>query len=132
MFYCDPCRIKNKWPEMAAFLLMASRGKCEVCGEHATCHDVPSSALPDPVKEPERWGLSMHNDLSYRLVDGAPDNWIGAISGSESGDEVIDLTPHAGSSLKGWIDSRLFAERAVRDHNENLEPKKEEEHAHPE
>lgn len=51
MFYCDPCRIKNEWPEMIGFLFMASRGKCEMCGKHAACHDVPSSHLSNPEHE---------------------------------------------------------------------------------
>jgi hypothetical protein len=44
MFYCDACRKRNEWPEGYMF----SRGKCEVCGNVADCHDVPSRALPMP------------------------------------------------------------------------------------
>jgi hypothetical protein len=44
LFYCDSCQKKNGWPEGYSH----SRGACEVCGEQAMCHDVPSSALPRP------------------------------------------------------------------------------------
>lgn len=55
MFYCEPCRVKQQWPEG----LTGSNGICEVCGERASCYDVPSSRLPDPpepkfVPEPVR------------------------------------------------------------------------------
>jgi hypothetical protein len=45
MFYCEPCRLKKGWPSSFG----QSRGKCEVCGEPAICHDRPSSSLPAPV-----------------------------------------------------------------------------------
>jgi len=48
MFYCEECRKKNKWPEGFA----VSRGPCEMCGKTATCHDVPSCALPDRKEKP--------------------------------------------------------------------------------
>lgn len=47
MFYCDKCSLKNKWPNS----LSRSSGRCEVCGEAASCNDVPSSALPLPEKQ---------------------------------------------------------------------------------
>ena len=31
---------------------MGSYGKCEICGEVADCHDVPSRWLPRPEKDP--------------------------------------------------------------------------------
>jgi hypothetical protein len=45
MFYCEPCRVDFAWPESVA----RSRGKCEVCGQHAACYDRPSDSLPDPA-----------------------------------------------------------------------------------
>jgi hypothetical protein len=45
MFYCEPCRVDFAWPESVA----RSRGKCEVCGQHAACYDRPSGSLPDPA-----------------------------------------------------------------------------------
>jgi hypothetical protein len=45
MYYCDDCRIKNKWPDSFTY----SRGKCECCGASARCWDRPSSTLP-PVE----------------------------------------------------------------------------------
>lgn len=42
MFYCDNCRIKEKWPESIG----KSLGKCEVCGKNTECHDRPSSSIP--------------------------------------------------------------------------------------
>jgi len=44
MFFCEPCRAKNKWPESLA----RSLGQCEVCHQPANCFDIPSSRLPDP------------------------------------------------------------------------------------
>ena len=41
MFYCEKCREKNQWPESFG----RSRGRCEVCGKTADCHDVASRLL---------------------------------------------------------------------------------------
>lgn len=50
MFYCDKCRIENKYPES----IMVSYGRCEMCGDTAECNDMPSAYLPkDSPKEPE-------------------------------------------------------------------------------
>ena len=46
MFYCESCRQERSWPEGWTF----SRGPCELCGEVARCHDVPSRNLPIPDK----------------------------------------------------------------------------------
>lgn len=46
MFYCEPCRVENEWPETIA---VKSEGTCEVCGKGAVCHDVPSTWLADPA-----------------------------------------------------------------------------------
>lgn len=46
MFYCEPCRAKNEWPDS----LGKSYGKCEVCDEVRSCYDRPSSTLPLPVR----------------------------------------------------------------------------------
>jgi hypothetical protein len=48
MYYCDPCRTKNKWPEG----FMKSVGPCEVCGKVRMCNDVRSSDLPDREATP--------------------------------------------------------------------------------
>ena len=48
MFFCPPCAEKNHWPES----MSRSRGRCEVCGHHADCYDVPSKYLPPPPPEP--------------------------------------------------------------------------------
>lgn len=44
MFFCDPCKIENKWPGN----FMTSYGKCELCEKSAPCYDVPSKYLPGP------------------------------------------------------------------------------------
>lgn len=41
MFFCEPCRKENQWPESIAM----SHGECEICGNVADCNDVPSSVL---------------------------------------------------------------------------------------
>jgi hypothetical protein len=42
MFYCDPCRVENTWPESFG----KSYGPCEVCKQHAVCNDRPAATLP--------------------------------------------------------------------------------------
>lgn len=42
MFYCEPCRLKYKWPESVS----GSLGRCEKCGANGVCNDTPSSELP--------------------------------------------------------------------------------------
>jgi len=43
MFYCDKCRVKNKYPESMVF----SYGACEICGnDKGKCHDYPTKLLP--------------------------------------------------------------------------------------
>lgn len=39
MFFCEPCRVTNQWPEAMA----KSYGPCEECGTTGRCHEVPSS-----------------------------------------------------------------------------------------
>jgi len=46
MFYCEPCRVERGWPESFG----KSRGRCELCEEHAVCNDRASSTLPDYVR----------------------------------------------------------------------------------
>lgn len=43
MFYCDPRKKKNGWPEN---FLFKSYGLCEACKKNAVCNDVPSKYLP--------------------------------------------------------------------------------------
>lgn len=42
MFFCEKCRVRNKW--FTSF--GQSYGRCEICGKTAECHDVPSKYLP--------------------------------------------------------------------------------------
>lgn len=42
MFYCTPCADKKRYPKS----IFQSQGKCEICGEWASCNDVPSDKLP--------------------------------------------------------------------------------------
>jgi len=44
MFYCEKCRVENKYPEA----IIKSYGRCEICEKTADCHDVPSRHLPSP------------------------------------------------------------------------------------
>lgn len=48
MFFCEPCRKKEDWPES----LLLSKGRCEICKKTAICHDVKSSDLPKPPPPP--------------------------------------------------------------------------------
>lgn len=50
MFYCEPCRVQHSWPQGLGGPFSMSHGRCEICGQTAECHDVPSSHLPDSKK----------------------------------------------------------------------------------
>jgi len=47
MYICDECRKLRNYPE--GFCI--SRGRCELCGALADCHDIPKTWLPK-VKTP--------------------------------------------------------------------------------
>lgn len=47
MFYCDPCAQNFRWPRSSA----RWNSVCEMCGDHADCSDIPSSALPDTSRD---------------------------------------------------------------------------------
>ena len=47
MFYCKDCALKNNWPH-GQWVTKQSHGKCEICGTHDLCFDVPSKYLPAP------------------------------------------------------------------------------------
>jgi len=47
MFFCEPCRKSKGWPQS----IRMSKGRCEVCGGSADCHDVPSRHLPPRTLE---------------------------------------------------------------------------------
>jgi len=56
MFYCEKCRVKNKWPLSPGF---RSFGPCEVCQKTLPCYDVPSGALPvRPRPDPKTFALN--------------------------------------------------------------------------
>lgn len=44
MFYCNPCAEKYEYPET----IFKSEGRCECCGNSATCNETKSSNLPLP------------------------------------------------------------------------------------
>jgi hypothetical protein len=48
MFYCDPCAKEKKWP--SGDHTPKSQGRCEICGKHAVCNDVPTACLPPEKK----------------------------------------------------------------------------------
>jgi predicted ATP-dependent serine protease len=50
MFFCEPCRVKNEWPEST----LKSFGRCEECGHKTRCHDVPSMPSREPKPKKER------------------------------------------------------------------------------
>ena len=47
MFYCEKCRDERAWPKSTVI----STGKCELCGNHRVCYDLPSSHLTAKVQE---------------------------------------------------------------------------------
>jgi len=63
MFYCDPCKRKNNWPES----INGSKGQCEVCKKLTVCHHVPSSQLP--ILYPECEKLAAIAPQSQRIGD---------------------------------------------------------------
>ncbi len=42
MYYCEPCRVEQEWPESVA----GSVGTCELCRDLTRCHDRPAATLP--------------------------------------------------------------------------------------
>lgn len=52
MFYCDPCKEVNGWPES----MFKSYGPCEECGQTGCCHEVASTIL-------QSWDV-VRNELS--------------------------------------------------------------------
>lgn len=66
MFYCDPCRVQNQWPNS----LRQSYGKCEMCEKVSPCWDVPSKYLPTPSKKiKERWSSHDIALLSAQIAE---------------------------------------------------------------
>lgn len=61
MFYCNVCRIENKWPDS----IRKSYGKCECCGVQADCNDVPSSQLPKPPKPEPDYQIILKGKIDY-------------------------------------------------------------------
>ena len=43
MFYCEPCRVEEEWPNS----ISQSYGQCELCNNVEVCWNRPSSSLPD-------------------------------------------------------------------------------------
>lgn len=74
MFYCDPCGEKNDWPRFG----MMSWGNCEMCGELASCWDVPSSSLPMPSDVVKTTGRLSTRDPSGQSVP-AVDRFVDAL-----------------------------------------------------
>jgi hypothetical protein len=66
MFYCEPCRIKNEWPEGWA----KSRGPCEVCGQVALCYDVQSRRLTTPADTRNGLHRAVARVVSAYVVEG--------------------------------------------------------------
>lgn len=67
MFYCEPCRIKNNWPESFG----RSRGPCEMCGKNAICWDRPSSSLPEGTSDETKSDIvqKMASDLGIPFIN---------------------------------------------------------------
>lgn len=47
MFYCEPCRVKQRWRTS----IVISRGPCEMCDTLADCYDAPSGTLRDDIDD---------------------------------------------------------------------------------
>ena len=60
MFFCEKCEKKKKWPNSS----FKSYGICEICGEVASCNDVPSRFLPLPAapKVTDTWEILTNRD----------------------------------------------------------------------
>ena len=59
MFYCEDCRVNKGWPESFS----KSLGRCEYCGNIATCNDVKSSLLPKP-----KYTLTVRNYINKKEI----------------------------------------------------------------
>ena len=73
MFFCDECADKKGWPKS----LCKSCGTCEICGETASCSDIPSRALPLPKDlKKEEFKEKLYALLDeYGLVESIKINW---------------------------------------------------------
>ena len=76
MFYCESCRVVNEWP--AGF--GKSFGRCEVCGEHRGCHDVPSSRLPRTCRFHHFHGNGKKENMEPCSGGNSPDQREGGFS----------------------------------------------------
>ncbi|MDD5350046.1 MAG: hypothetical protein PHQ12_07530 [Chthoniobacteraceae bacterium] len=63
MLYCEECRIKRNWPEG----LLASNGRCELCGDTCLCHDRPSRTLPPPPRPESAMSIEIRRIAQARL-----------------------------------------------------------------
>jgi len=69
MKFCEDCRIKKHWPRSTGFpyIGIAMNSKCEVCGKHTDCNDVPGLELvPDSEKSTEQRLLAQAMNNAYR------------------------------------------------------------------
>jgi len=63
MFFCEKCRVKNRYPEAINF----SFGNCELCKTTTKCHDYPSSSIYHMTKEEFKEHEKMLDDNDLRI-----------------------------------------------------------------
>lgn len=113
MFYCDPCRTRNKWPESFA----QSAGRCEICAERAICNDIPSRLLPrDKAVKPATLTLHAHELLSkWGFDDGDPPQHILDYAHTVEID-FRDLIPRWDAVLRALVRQHLLPALAANGH----------------
>ena len=86
MKFCEDCRIKKNWPRSTGFpyIGIALNSKCEVCGKHTDCNDVPGLELvPESDRTTEQRLLAQAMNNAYR--EKAEAVVVTFISGSRAG-----------------------------------------------
>ena len=66
MFYCDECRTARDYPESFS----KSKGKCEICGRTALCHDKPVKEIMNKTQCKVIKRYKVNNSINIPLVDG--------------------------------------------------------------
>ena len=92
MFFCESCRVKNKWPKNLGWPHMGlSQGSCEICKAWGVNHDVPSSALT-PDSEKPAYQKQMEKIVEEEFRRKAEDLIIARQFGPHAGKMDIELT----------------------------------------
>jgi len=78
MFYCNDCAEKNGYPET----LSKSFGKCEICGNNASCNDCPTSKLIN------------YTNIIVSMTKTSEDGTVAVVPSTKKQYPIIDVKPN--------------------------------------